>query len=265
MPPNQRWYCSIHVTLASSGAFCSTYFIVFMTLERFYSIIQPHRAASFNTVKKARIIIVCVVVMGFCYYIPFWFISDNVGRYCIYNKDFIHSIIGSVYTWLTISISFILPFVSLMGMNTVIIHTLRKRSQWIVSRPQGHGQSQSQSQSSTSSERQIYITLLLVTFTFLIFSIPISGLFFWDKFAPGTTPYFYASYHLFYNVGEKMYYTNYGINFFLYVMSGQKIQNRSGTIIQMQVPEPTTRWLCVSYSEQCDVICSPQNGTYQLT
>ena len=83
--------------------------------------------------------------MGFCYYTPFWFISDNVGRYCIYNKNFVHSIYGSVYSWLTISKNFALPFVSLMGMNTVIIHTLRKRSQWVVSRPQGHGQSQDQS------------------------------------------------------------------------------------------------------------------------
>ena len=129
MLPNQRWHCSIHMTFVPSGAFCSTYFIIFMTFERFYSIIQPHKAASFNTVKKARIIIICVVVISFSYYTPFWFVSDNVGRYCIYNKNFVHSIYGSVYYWLTISIRFVLPFVSLMGMNTVIIHTLRKRSQ----------------------------------------------------------------------------------------------------------------------------------------
>ena len=226
MLPNQRWYCSIHQTLVSSGAFCSTYFIVFMTFERFYSIIRPHKAASFNTVKRARIIIICVVVMGFSFYTPLWFISDNVGRYCIISKDIVHSFYGSVSHWLSLFISFVLPIVSLMGMNTVIIHTLRKRSQWIISRPQGHDQSQGQiqGQSSMSSERQIYITLLLVTFTFLALSIPICSLIFWDKFSPGTTPYFYASFHLFYNVGEKTYYTNNGINFFLYVMSGQKFR-----------------------------------------
>ena len=29
---------------------------------------------------------------------------------------------------------------------------------------------------------------------------------------------------MFYHVGEKTYYTNYGINFFLYVMSGHKFR-----------------------------------------
>ena len=148
--------------------------------------------------------------------------SDNVGWYCIFSKDFVHSKYGSLYYWLSFSIRFVLPFLSLMGMNAVIIHMLCKRSQWIVSRPQGQGQSQDQS--TRSSERQIYITLLLVTFTFLILAIPMYVLIFWDKFAPGTTPYFYASYHLFYNVGEKVYKTNNGINFFLYVMSGHKFR-----------------------------------------
>ena len=111
-------------------------------------------------------------------------------------------------------------------MNAVIIHTLRQRSQWIVSRPQGHGQShgQSQGQNKKSSERQIYITLLLVTFTFLTLTTPSYLLIlFWDTFAD-TIPYFYASYHLSYSVVEKTYNTNNAINFFLYIMSGQKFR-----------------------------------------
>ena len=113
-----------------------------------------------------------------------------------------------------------------MGMDTVIIHTLRKRSQWTIARPQGHGQShgQSQGQNKKSPERQIAIYLLLVTFTFLIFTTPSYLLIlFWDTFAD-TTPYFYASYHLFYSVVEKTYNTNNAINFFLYIMSGQKFR-----------------------------------------
>ena len=45
MPPNQYWYCSIVSFSMGSGALCSTMFIVFMTFERFYSIIRPHKAA----------------------------------------------------------------------------------------------------------------------------------------------------------------------------------------------------------------------------
>ena len=46
----------------------------------------------------------------------------------------------------------------------------------------------------------------------------------WDKYVTGSTPYFYASYHLFYHVVDKVYYTNNGINFFLYAMSGHKFR-----------------------------------------
>ena len=140
MLPNQRWYCSIHMSFVPSGTFCSTYFIVFMTFERFYSIVRPHKAASFNTVKRAKVTIACVIVFAFSYYLPFWFIADNIGRYCIISKKFVHSKYGSLYFWLGFSIRFALPFMSLLGMNTVIINTLRKRSQWVISKPECQGQ-----------------------------------------------------------------------------------------------------------------------------
>ena len=47
---------------------------------------------------------------------------------------------------------------------------------------------------------------------------------FYQNFYHGTTPYYHAGFYLFYNIGEKTYYTNSGINFFFYVMSGQKFR-----------------------------------------
>ena len=40
----------------------------------------------------------------------------------------------------------------------------------------------------------------------------------------GTTPRGFAIFYFIYQVGEKSYYTNYAINFFLYVISGQKFR-----------------------------------------
>ena len=222
MLPDQRWYCSILMNCVGIGPSCSTCFIVFMTFERFYSIIQPHRAASFNTVKRARIAIVCIIILSILYYSPYWLIGDNSGRYCIINNYAAQSKYYVLYYWFSFTLNVVLPFVFLLGMNAVIIYTLCQRSQLVISKSQG--QRQSQGQNTSSSERQIYITLLLVTFGFLTLTAPLHGMLFWITFASGTTPYFYASYHLFYNVGEKVYYTNNGINFFLYVMSGHKFR-----------------------------------------
>ena len=66
--------------------------------------------------------------------------------------------------------------------------------------------------------------LLLVTFVFLTLNLPVRSLVFYVNFTSGDTPYYYAGLHLFYQVGEKAYYTNHGINFFLYVISGQKFR-----------------------------------------
>ena len=38
------------------------------------------------------------------------------------------------------------------------------------------------------------------------------------------TPYGFAAYYLFFSVSQKTLYTNYGINFYLYVISGKKFR-----------------------------------------
>ena len=113
-------------------------------------------------------------------------------------------------------------------MNSVIIYTIRRRSQSNVTmsegQPQGHGKGEGQSSKNKHYERQIYVMLLLVTFGFLILVTAVYVMLFYINFFQGTTPYFFAGYHLFYQVGEKTMYTNHGINFFLYVISGQKFR-----------------------------------------
>ena len=221
-----RRACAIIGASFLAGAMCSAHLIVFMTFERFYSIIQPHRAASFNTVKKAKLIIVCVFLFGFSYNIPYLFITDNDNRYCIVNNDVAHSLEGQFYYWMHFTIGFAIPFVSLIIMNTVIIHTLQRRSQWVTSTSQGQGQNegQSQSQSAKSSDRQIYITLLLVTFAFLILSTPFYAVHLWVNFANSSSPQFFATYQFLFITATALFFTNNGINFFLYVMSGKKFR-----------------------------------------
>ena len=103
-----------------------------MTFEHFYSIIRPQKAASFNTVQRARIIIVCIYAFEFSYSIPFWFTNGNNKRSCIPNKYASDNVLGQLYHWLTEIITFIFPFVSLLTMNSIIIHTLRKRSKFNI-------------------------------------------------------------------------------------------------------------------------------------
>ena len=86
-------------------------------------------------------------------------------------------------------------------MNSVIIHTLRKRSKTNLMGSGGQGQSQEvegQDTKNKQSEKQVFTTLLLVTFTYLILTIPGKLLIFYLNFFSGNTPYYYAGLHLFY-------------------------------------------------------------------
>ena len=196
-----------------------------MTFERFYSIIRPLNAASFNTVKRARIIIISIFLLWFSYCVPFFVISGNDGKICIVNKFASDNVIGKLHYLLTEFLSFIFPFLSLLTMNSVIIHTLRKRSLLRLLESEVEGQNDVTNFKMKHSEKQICTMLLLVTFAYLILNIPTRALILYlNVSSGGDTPYYYAGFHLFYQIGDKSSVTNHGINFFLYAMSGQKFR-----------------------------------------
>ena len=221
MPPNQYWFCTLNSIILFSSMLCSTLLIVSMTFDRFYSIIRPHKAASFNTVKRAKITIICIVIFCTFFNIPHLFVTSHDGVRCLpygTNMQYLHT---QFYYWLSFSINFALPFVLLLIMNCVIIYTLRNRT--VKNVPQG--QSQGQGQKVKSSESQIYMILLLVTFAFLILTTPAYIVFLYIMFVDfNRSPNDFAGFYLFYNVAQKAHFTSNGINFFLYVISGGKFR-----------------------------------------
>ena len=226
MPPNPLWNCKIGSLSLFTCTLWSTLLILSMTFERFYSIIRPHKAASYNTIKRAKITIMCIATFGVSFNVPHIFLSINNGVRCTPYPPSAPYV--DVYYWLSFVLSFIFPFVSLLSMNSVIIHTLRKRSVGKLTRSQGYHQSEGQNHEAKlrSTDKQIFTTLLLVTFGLLVLTTPVySGMLYVQVFGYGETPRQFAGYYLFYHIAQKTYYTNNGINFFFYVLSGQKFRN----------------------------------------
>ena len=86
----------------------------------------------------------------------------------------------------------------------------------------GQGQGKGQSHKIKSSEMQIYV---LVTIGFLILMTPAYVLFVFVMFVDyKKTPLLFDEFVFLHSMSQKTYYTNYGINFFLYVISGQKFR-----------------------------------------
>ena len=224
MPPDHTWSCRVTTTLGFISALSSVLFILSMTFDRFYSIIKPHKAASFNTVERAKISIICIVIFSVLYNIPHLFVTSNRDNICLpYGSA--SGPIGRFYYWMSFVIHFAFPFVFLLIMNSVIIHAISKSFKIKGRETTGeHGQGQSKGLGKTS-ETHVYATLLLVTFAFLICTTPAYVFFVFAMFYDySESAQRFAGFHLFYNVAQKLQYTNYGINFFLYVMSGGKFR-----------------------------------------
>ena len=128
VPPNQFWFCTIATYVLFTASLCSALFIQSMTFDRFYSIIKPHRAASFNTMKRAKITIISIVVFSILFNIPHFFMTINGGRQCIPMVIGMDKWSGQFYYWFSFIVSFAFPFVSLLTMNSFIIHTIGKSS-----------------------------------------------------------------------------------------------------------------------------------------
>ena len=223
MPPGQLWYCHL-VNLFNFICFlCSTLLILSMTFDRFYSIIMPHKAASFNTVKRAKIIVACIFMLSILYNIPHFYVSAHVDWECLPYATAMGKPYGEFYYWLSLVVHFALPFVSLLIMNSFIIHKLRTRSILATDsiRESNHGENSK----TKNSELQVFAILLLVTFALVILTTPAYVFFLFIMFIDfSKTPKLIAGYYLFYNVAKKMQFANHGFNFFLYVISGQKFR-----------------------------------------
>ena len=170
MPPNQHWFCGIAMAVLWTAGLSSTLFILSMTFDLFYSIIRPHKAASFNTVKRAKITIISIILGSTLFNIPYLYAVTNVGRSCLADQNEIWQI---VYHWLNYVVQFAIPFVSLLSMNSVIIHTLRKRSMFIMKPEVRSDQGQGHNSKIKTSEKQTFAILLLVAFSFFVLITPL--------------------------------------------------------------------------------------------
>ena len=221
IPPGPPWYCNLGNTAKFSTFLCSTLLLLSMTFERFYSVIKPHKATSFNTVKKAKITIVCILIISILYNLPHLFITGHEKWQCLPYATALDKSYGQMYYWLSFVVHYAFPFVLLLIMNSVIIHKIRNRS--FTMRNEGN---ENKTTKMKNSEKQAFAILLLVTFAFLILTTPGYMLFLFlmlvDFFA---SPRLFATYYLLYNVAHKLHITNHGINFFLYVISGKKFRS----------------------------------------
>ena len=79
--------CYLGMTLSVTFQYSSTLFILSMTVGRCYSIIRPHKSASFNTVRRAEITITSIVFFSSSFNSPHLFYTLSTGQDCVWKRN----------------------------------------------------------------------------------------------------------------------------------------------------------------------------------
>ena len=206
-----------------------------MTIDKFIAVKWPHKAAVYNSSKRAKVIAIGIFVSVVIYNIPHIFLTRVIGNVCFASAT--EGIITKVYSWVSFVFNAVIPFTVLIYMNTVIVkavknsHTIFETKEINVNKRDSH-HSQIVRKGNEIRERrmknagnQLTIMLLLVTTLFFILLIPTYIRFIFITFFEPDTPDIYGIAMLVYQISHKSYHTNFGINFYLYCISGQKFRN----------------------------------------
>ena len=198
--------------------------IVALTFDKFFAIRFPHKSASFNTPRRAKIVVTIIVIFSVTFNLPQFYVTMLIDGVCMpYARD-------DIWNQIFMFVSFVFNAVGIFGaliiMNGFIISAVRGRKKLLQNMGDGDKPSSLKSKHQRSTERQITIMLLLVSFLYLVLIGPGFIHFLnWLVVPPDRDPLTYANFVLSYNVCQKLFFTNNSINFFLYCISGQKFRN----------------------------------------
>ena len=214
--------------MLSHYAYCNS------QIHEWHEIKWPHRAATYSTPRRAKMITVTLSVCAIIYNTPHLLFSEVVGGQCIAYAT--GGLITRVYSWFTLVLNAVIPFTLLIHMNYVIVKTVQQSRNMFRVKDTTTGAAINQGMKTRqktmkSAESQLTIMLLLVTTLFLILLCPTYIRFIYLTFTKMDTPLSYATTMLFFQISFKLYATNSGINFFLYGISGQKFRNDLKEII----------------------------------
>ena len=250
----RKWYqleCKFLAFLALFALQNCTFQVLAMTVDKYIAVKWPHRAATYSTPQRAKMITVGVYVCVFIYNIPHFFLSSVIGGQC-FNFG-ISSVFSKVYSWFSFVLNAVIPFTMLIYMNFVIVKAVRKSRKMFrpndktIRKGKGEGLG-ARERTMKNAENQLTMMLLLVTTLFLILLCPTYFRFIYVSFSKRDTPLGYVKSMFLFQITALLYVSNSGINFFLYCISGQKFRNDlkellccSGTRRNDQLPSTDTR------------------------
>ena len=219
--------CQILAYLGLGSIQYGMFLIVGMTVDRVIAIKFPLKANIYCTPFRAKLTIFIFLIVSFLFNIPHYVTSRQIGNppYTCATLS-VHLPYIEAYAWASTVINFFIPFIGLTVMNVIIVSTIRNRAKSLnVNNQEGSGAAKGGGGDS-AADRQLAVMLCLVGFFFIILNMPqcirLTMFLFMDRWE---SPYNHAVYIFVFHFSNKTYYTNNGINFFLYCIGGRKFRD----------------------------------------
>ena len=171
-----------------------TYQVMLMTFDKCFAIILPHKSLSFCTPKRARLLLLIAFITMVIFNSPLSFIVTSI-----------------------------VPFLSLVIMNFIIIRTVRKSRKL---RRQNTDSNNKDFKKGKQVENQLTVMCIVIAATFVTLILPSYIRFIvYQVIAPTSSPKTFAGFYFFVHISFRLYAANYGLHFFLYLLSGTKFRN----------------------------------------
>ncbi|CAF0888353.1 unnamed protein product [Adineta ricciae] len=202
----------------------SVWIVCMMSADRCIAVTRPLHASSICTVQRARIsvciLVLCVLMINIHFVFTHYLSSANECTIHEHYEFFIHR----VWPWIDAAVYSAVPFIFLLTINLVIVHSLfqarRSTSRLQIYQSQ---RNRNKNKLSTSMSRKLTTMLLAVTVFFLLTSFPMVCLQLYTNIHQQHNSLFAQSYLK--PLCETLQYSNHCINFFLYAITGKAFRH----------------------------------------
>ena len=209
-----KWVCKVKVFAVHVCGSFGAYEIILMTLDKLVAIVRPHKSAVLCTARRAKLSSGVNLLVCLLFYLPLWDFTSLLGDTSQCARYVRQGWYVTAYMYIALVVNPIIPVIAIFLMNTVII-----RAVW-------NSRNLRTSLDERNPERQITLMLILVSIMLVILLLPmeISDNYYYYVGEP-TDPEHFASLVFSFRLTKEIFNLNYGINFFLYLISGSKFRN----------------------------------------
>jgi hypothetical protein len=226
------WLCKLLTMLVYSVSVSSVWLLIGVTVDRYIATTHAlHASTMCVTPRRALRVIGGVLLLASLLHAHFLFTMGLHAGNCQSLARFQY-LVEVVWPWIDGILYCFAPFLIIATLNSFIIaqvlRSTNQRQKQLVKQPHG-------SPAARSSEKHVTVMLLAVSFSFLACTLP-TAVFMIYKSSLGPLaslpPYLLARLILAKTLCKFLLYTNHGINFYLYLLSGQRFRREMWAMVR---------------------------------